>query len=127
MKQQWMAAMICIGLTACADSGPAMPPPNENPEKTKTSAERPAEIVTQNESSAPSAREVVVVEFPQEPETAPDNTEVPVQTEYVCKRERKTGSNRATKVCRSREQIAKDELEGKKTFEDLHRSQREYD
>ena len=127
MKQQWMAAIICIGLTACAASGPAVAPPNQNSEKTENATERPTEIVTQNESQASPASEVVVVDIPQEPVTAPGNTEVPVRKELVCKRERQTGSNRARKVCRSREQIAKDELDGKKTFEDLHRSQQEYD
>lgn len=127
MKQQWMAVIICIGLTACAASGPAVPPPNQNSEKTENATERPTEIVTQNESQASPASEVVVVDIPQEPVNVSGVTEEPVRKELVCKRERQTGSNRARKVCRSREQIAKDELEGKKTFEDLHRSQREYD
>ena len=127
MKQQWMAVIICIGLTACAASGPAVPPPNQNSEKTENATERPTEIVTQNESQASPASEVVVVDIPQEPVSVSGVTEEPVRKELVCKRERQTGSNRARKVCRSREQIAKDELEGKKTFEDLHRSQREYD
>ena len=127
MKQQWMAVIICIGLTACAASGPAVPPPNQNSEKTENATERPTEIVTQNESQASPASEVVVVDIPQEPVNVSGVTEEPVRKELVCKRERQTGSNRARKVCPSREQIAKDELEGKKTFEDLHRSQREYD
>lgn len=127
MKQQWMAVIICIGLTACAASGPAVPPPNQNSEKTENATEEPTEIVTQNESQASPASEVVVVDIPQEPVNVYGVTEEPVRKELVCKRERQTGSNRSRKVCRSREQIAKDELDGKKTFEDLHRSQREYD
>ena len=122
-----MAVIICIGLTACAASGPAVLPPNQNSEKTENATERPTEIVTQNESQASPASEVVVVDIPQEPVNVSGVTEEPVRKELVCKRERQTGSNRARKVCRSREQIAKDELDGKKTFEDLHRSQREYD
>lgn len=67
-----------------------------------------------------------IPESPRPVATADNATDMP-KSNYVCKRERQTGSNRAKNVCRTRAQIAQEELEGKDTFEDLHRSQDEYD
>jgi hypothetical protein len=46
--------------------------------------------------------------------------------QQVCRREMQTGSHRAVRICRTRAEIAALELEGKDTFKDLHRSQKEY-
>ena len=46
--------------------------------------------------------------------------------ERVCHREKRTGTNRVVRVCRTRAQIEREELESKELFDDLHRSQQEY-
>lgn len=45
------------------------------------------------------------------------------QSEVTCRVEKRTGSNRASRVCRSRSQTAKSAVEAKETFEILRKSQ----
>ena len=119
MNRYWMTVVISIGISACAASGP--------------DSSRPvAEAENASESTAPAPATddlIVVVDIPGDPATPTEasDMDMPTQSKLVCVRERRTGSHRARKVCRTRAQIAKEELEGKETFEDLHRSQVEYD
>lgn len=45
------------------------------------------------------------------------------KNERICRRERRTGSNRAVRVCYTRAELERLEQEGKDTFRELHRSQ----
>jgi hypothetical protein len=121
ITRHWLIVMISIGISACAASGP-------NSSRPDAKAEAASESTTEN--TAPATEDViVVVDIPGESATPAEASEldVPAQSNLVCVRERRTGSHRARKVCRSRAQIAKEEQEAKDTFEDLHRSQVEYD
>ncbi len=122
MNRHWMAAVICTGIAACAASGPDSPEPVADSESV---SEKAAETVVPKAASG----EDVVASTSAEAVTPsePGITDMPARTQRICKRERKTGSHRAREVCRTREQIEKEELEGKEAFEDLHRSQVEYD
>ena len=123
MTRHWLIVMISIGISACAASGPDSSRPDAK-------AENASESTTENTTPAPATEDViVVVDIPGESATPAEASEldVPAQSNLVCVRERRTGSHRARKVCRSRAQIAKEEQEAKDTFEDLHRSQVEYD
>ena len=51
---------------------------------------------------------------------------MPARGEVICVRERRTGSNRVRKVCRTREEIRREEDQARETFDDLHRSQEDY-
>ena len=116
MNRLWPTALITVGITACATHVPDSPP----------SVSTTEEAV---ESSAPSASDVVVVSDSVGAATSAEAgiTNLPAHRGLVCKRERRTGSHRARKVCRTRAQIAQEELAARETFEDLHRSQQEYD
>ena len=119
--------MISIGISACAASGPDSSHPVAKAENATESA---TESTTESATPAPATEDVItVVDIPEESATPTEasDLDVPVRSDLVCVRERRTGSHRARKVCRSRAQIAKEEQEGKDTFEDLHRSQVEYD
>jgi len=117
--------MISIVISACAASGPDSSRPDAK-------AENASESTTESPTPTPTpATEdvLVVVDIPEDSATTAEagDLDMPAPSELVCVRERRTGSHRARKICRSRAQIAKEELEGKDTFEDLHRSQVEYD
>lgn len=123
MTRHWLIVMISISISACAASGPDSSRPDAK-------AENASESTTESATPAPATEDViVVVDIPGESTTPAEasDSDMPVRSELVCVRERRTGSHRARKVCRSRAQIAKEELEAKETFKDLHRSQVEYD
>lgn len=50
----------------------------------------------------------------------------PPADELVCRYERRTGSHRVERVCRTQSDIDQDGIAAKKTFGELARSQREY-
>jgi hypothetical protein len=56
-----------------------------------------------------------------------EQSEVPIvvsnKNERICTREKRTGSNRAMRVCRTRAEVERLEEESKETFRTLHRSQ----
>jgi len=123
MNRHWMAVMISIGISACAASGPDSSRP-------VAEAENASESTSESVTPAPTTDDsIVVVDIPGESATPAEasNLDMPAQRDVVCVRERRTGSHRARRVCRSRAQIAKEELEARETFDDLHRSQVEYD
>lgn len=66
---------------------------------------------------------------PEVPKTdvGPAMAEAALSNNLICRVERRTGSNRPIRVCRTRAQIEQAELDGKDTFEELHRSQVEYE
>jgi hypothetical protein len=56
-----------------------------------------------------------------------EQSDIPIaaatRTERICTREKRTGSHRAIRVCRTRAEVERLEEEGKDTFRELHRSQ----
>ncbi len=123
LTRHWLIVMISIGISACAASGPDSSRPDAK-------AENASESTTESATPAPATDDlIVVVDIPGESATPAEasDLDLPAQSDLVCVRERRTGSHRARKVCRTRAQIAKEEQDGKDDFEDLHRSQVEYD
>lgn len=107
-------ACILAAATACAES-PTMP----IAEDSMTPVSIPEEPASKNEGvievvAVPSAAESTTVMPPQ-----PSNTR-------ICRRERRTGTNRTVRVCRTQAEINQREIESKETFEVLRRSQQEY-
>ncbi len=111
MNRRYVVAAIFLGIAACATSVPESPTP-----------------VASAGNSAPDAKsttpvgEVEVVAIPEVPMV----TDVPVRDEVICRMEKRTGTNRATRVCRTRSGNARSARKGKETFEVLRRSQVEY-
>ena len=115
MNHPAILAGVSLCIAACAaplpqaqDSVAAAPPPAATPVDTEDSGDV-----------------IQVVDVPRA-STVADVPTLRSQQERVCQRERRTGSNRVVRVCRTRAEIAKDELESKELFDELHRSQREY-
>ena len=111
MIRQYILIASFLAAAACTTTDPKLP-------EAVASAEQPT-IESAPESSTGS---VEVVEIPEVAKA----TDIPVRDKIVCKMEKRTGTNRATKVCRSRSSISRSSEEGKKAFDDLRRSQVEY-
>lgn len=108
MNRQYAVAAVFLGIAACATSVP----------QSQESGAEAGNSATTGNSTTP-AIEMAVVNVSEESEVA----NVPVQDEIVCRMERRTGTHRATRVCRSRSQIARSSRDGKETFETLRQSQ----
>ena len=107
-----IAAVIGLSLvlSACAASGPAAPEP--------VAADAPAPP----ESPAPEEQDVGTVEAPGVPEAVVADAPRPGGGR-ICRMEKRTGTNRAVRVCRSVAEVQGEAIEAKKTFEALRRSQ----
>lgn len=49
------------------------------------------------------------------------------RNERICRNERKTGTHRLTRVCRTRAEMEELEVASKQVFDELHKSQKEYE
>ncbi len=96
MNRRYVVAATFLGIGACATSGPESPVPGA---KVDTS------VITSNPTAAEG--EIEVVDVPDVPKTAniSGQANIPDPNEIVCRREKKTGSHRVTRVCRKRAQI----------------------
>ena len=108
MNRHFIVAALFLGIAACATSVPQSP---------ESGAEARHAATTSN--SATPANEIAVVDVPELSEVAI----VPAQDEVICSMERKTGTHRKIRVCRSRSQIARSAIEAKESFEVLRKSQ----
>jgi len=111
MNQRYVVAAIFLGIAACATSVP----------ESATPVASAGNSASDNEA-APPVGDVEIVAIPEVPMV----TDVPVRDEVICRMEKRTGTNRATRVCRTRSGNAKSARKGKETFEVLRRSQVEY-
>ena len=111
MIRQYIMTASFLAAVACATTDPNIP-------ETVASADLP----TKESVPASSTGSVEVAEIPEVAKA----TDIPVRDEVVCQMEKRTGTNRRTKVCRSRSSINRSSDEGKKKFDDLRRSQVEY-
>jgi len=111
MIRRYAVAAIFLGVAACATSGSQSPEPRAN-----------AGNSASDSKSTSAVGDVEVGDIPEVPKAV----DIPVRDDVICRMEKRTGSNRATRVCRSRSQNTKSSREGKETFEDLRRSQTGY-
>jgi len=111
MNRRIVIAETFLGIAACATPGPESTEPPAN-----------AGISATNGASSATAGEVEVADIPEVPKV----TDIPVRDRIVCRMEKRTGTNRATRVCRSRSSINRTALDAKDTFEYLRKSQVEY-
>ncbi len=118
MYRRYLMAAALFVITACAAPGPTPPPSVAEPE------EPSANIKTSEPQSV-----VEVATIPSVPVATVDHAAENIFTrkEMVCRRERRTGTHRATRVCRTREEMERLEIESKETFRDLNRSQNEFE
>ncbi len=114
MNRHYVVAAFFLGIAACATS---VPQSQESGAEARNSATTSNTATTSN--SATPASEMVVIDVPKVSEVAI----VPGQDEVVCRMERRTGTHRKTRVCRSRSQIARSSIEARESFEVLRKSQ----
>jgi hypothetical protein len=118
MIRHYVMAAACLGITACASSGPNLPEP----------AAKTVEPATRSEATEPD--DVLGVgTIPSVPAATVEHelAIVSLQNEMVCRREMRTGSHRSVRVCRTRAEIERIEIESKEIFDDLHRSQKAFE
>lgn len=112
MNRLHIVAATFLGIAACATSGPEPSDSNAT-----------AEIPVADDDSMAAVDELEVVDVPEVSKV--DIT--PARDEVICRMEKRTGSHRAERVCRRRSQDPRSAAETKETFEELRRSQVEYD
>jgi hypothetical protein len=121
MIRQIILVSSMVGLAACAAPGPEPPLPSTGTgEAQKSVPSEPKQTITDGEVSVSDNQDPIVVAG------EPGITDMP-RRRLVCVRERRTGSHRAKRVCRTEAEIEKLRIEGQDSFEDLHRSQKEYE
>ena len=111
MTQNWTIAAACLAVCACAsnatDPAPAI----------AETAAQPSEA-----TPAKGTRDIEVAEIPK----AQTVVLTPAEDKLVCTYEKRTGSHRVARVCRRQSEIDQEATAAKRTFDELHRSQREY-
>lgn len=75
-------------------------------------------------ASEATEKTIEVAKIP-EPSAAP--SVVLNRNERICRNERRTGTNRVVRVCRTAAEMAQLEAQSKEVFNELHRSQKEYE
>jgi len=108
MKRPYILIATFLGLAACATTGPQAPEPGADTENSATRG-----------NTTTGVGEEQVADKQDMPKVAGTDT----RNEIVCQMERKTGTNRKKRVCRSRAQIEKSSRDGKEAFEVLRRGQ----
>jgi len=110
MNWRYIMAVSVFGIAACAASGPELPDSGAaSPDTVADTAPASAATVDELEfADAPNAPETVVIREPDE---------------VICRMERRTGSHRAQRICRSRADIDREAEQGRDRFDDLLRSQ----
>lgn len=112
MRDCILILSAAFGLAACAGAAPDDDVPGVVHEKP----------VGAGEPNADEDGEVQVADIPTVPMAAPGVD----GNARVCRNERKTGTNRVSRVCRTRAEIEQQQAKGKEVFDDLHKSQQEY-
>ena len=107
MNRRYLVAATFLGIAACATSGPELPEPAANVENAVT-----------NTDTTPVEGQLEVVDVPEIPFSA---NVPPPEDEIVCRRERRTGTYLAKKVCRTRAQMDAERDTGQNTLDDLSR------
>ncbi len=129
MKFRCLLSATLLGLAGCAASGPAadndaLPDGAADDRAGVASAAASADDDLAVDDATESVLEVA--EIPRVQSTADTPPTASVAAQRVCRLEKRTGSNRAMRVCRTRAEIEALETESKERFRELHRSQTEY-
>lgn len=105
MKLRFLLLATILSLSACATPEPVV-------ERASTSD------TAVNNSAAESGGVLEVAEVPEVPVAA---TAPPAENKVVCRREKRLGSNRTIKICRTQAQMEADREAGQDTLDDLSR------
>ena len=118
MYRHSLTAIIFVVIAACATNEPQTTTPVSKVEKPAT-----------NENNSDEKGDIQVAEVPDVPKAPGSAAVMPDQQEIICHREKRTGSHRLTRVCRTRAEIEKTEAEAKDSFKEMleiQRNQTEY-
>jgi len=120
MYRSVTAVAMAFSFAACTTPAPPIVADTGNPAAT---ANRTGEPVPSEEEAG--SRDIEVVDLPDAPEGAVAPEPRPGGPPRICRNEKRTGTNRVVRVCRSAAQIERDVIEGKEAFEELRRSQQQ--
>lgn len=118
MNNLVLLAAAALAITACASTAPTAP---DTPIPAAAAESSPATSNAEEPGSSTGDIQVVNIEGQEKVALQTDEPEI------VCRRERRTGSHRAIRVCRSKAEIERTAREGKDAFEELNRSQTQVD
>jgi len=118
MNRHFAIALSFFGIAACATSGPEVPAP----------APQVDTMVTSNEPVAAEG-ELEFADPPKvtEAENVADQASTPKKPAIVCRKEKRTGSHRVTKICRTRAEIEAEEAASKDAINELKTQQNRND
>ena len=107
-------ANAIFGIVACATTGPEPAAPDVKSPIPDATVESPIG------TASPAAAEGPIgdVEVPKVPQMAA----APAQTELVCRREKRTGSHRVTKVCTTRAEIERRRVKDRDALDQIRRA-----
>ena len=120
MNNLVLLAAAALAITACASTAPTAPDTSV-PVAAAAAESSPATSNVEEPGSSTGDIQVVNIEGQEKVALQTDEPEI------VCRRERRTGSHRAIRVCRSKAEIERTAREGKDAFEELNRSQTQVD
>lgn len=118
-----IALVGSLTLLGCAGSGaPTTPDVASTGGYTQTASDTETAPVRD-----PEEEKLEMLEVPPVEPVAAAPAETPAADDRICRREVRTGTHRAVRVCRTRAEIERMEQESKDTFRDLHESQMQED
>ena len=120
MNKSVLLAAAALALTACASTAPTATD-SSVPAASAAADLPPATSDVEEPGSSNGDIQVLNIEGQEKVALPTDEPEI------VCRRERRTGSHRAIRVCRSKAEIERTAREGKDAFEELNRSQTQVD
>lgn len=120
MNRSVTTAALVLTLSACTTNAPPIAADGDDP---AAAANQAGEPVPAEQEAGP--RDIEVVDLPGAPEGAVAPEPRPGGPPRICRNEKRTGTNRVVRVCRSAAQIERDVIEGKEAFEELRRSQQQ--
>jgi hypothetical protein len=124
MQRQFILLVICTGAVACSSTPPTAVSPDTGQAATAKAANQAMNGDPSSEehvsTSTDDAEVIPVADVP----TVPQVNHEGDKNDIICQRVKPTGSHRARRVCRTRAEIERSAIEGKKTINEMERVQR---
>lgn len=130
MKRHHLIAAIVLGISACTTTAKQGSQPSSDNAEPVASGRAAASIETSGQAAAAGqadgAEGIVVVDTPDVPDVAVTEEEydIPNGDERVCRRERRTGTHRAQRVCYTRAEIERMADKSRDVLDEMNRSSR---
>lgn len=121
MTRFYLTSAVALFLAACATEPPSQPASESTARATSAPATAGAET-----PAAADDESIVAVDTPDIPEAEVTDEQlgIPDPDERICRRERRTGTHRAQRVCYTRAEIERMADESREMLDDMNRTSR---